>query len=1631
MADTDEKVLKITAVDNTAAAFKSVADNYAKMDRAAQDIYKNMGSSSFNYFNAVKGAVQSVGTSYTTLLTGAQATNRVMQQGGAAIGVVGKQATFAKGALQAAALAAQGVSVQSKAAGASGGGAMNLLTASVSQGTSAILSMAKGWVGLVGTIEGARRSYIGFGQLDTKMRLMQGRIGATKEEMQGLEETIAKISRTTGDSSEDSIKAFNKVYNAVGRNHEQARRVLPDLAIMAAGAGSGITEFSEIFTDTMRNFKIPADQAHLAMEQISYASRKLGVSLQELGPHAASLSESMYAAGYRGVDGLLRMNVILGAAKNATGDVGKAATLLQHILDGVAQEGGPLEKALGYVTGGLRDAIRKSLASGETDDPMGFIISDILAAKDQQKVLDAIGIRQIGVIRALAAAYGTLGPKMSAAQKAAGGMQAGKEILAGSEFAVKRLTASVSDLADKFGQLLDAVGVTWVVENLATAIGGAVKGLQEIIKLWKWIQGQGEKPKWAPDDWTLPGQFAKRPADVQKAIDEGRLKTDDQLKYEGYPAFGIGGAGKRRPKPSAILPELGSLYMPYEDWVKAGRPEDKHKAADEYARRYGLEQKEPTPEDLKRVEEMKARGTHFQQPTAVPYATPMPGTAPQAPWPGTTPQRVVETEQGTQLAHLPGITQSFMAGGEAIRLNAERFSDAVKTWKESINIEDRRNQGGVAWWQQAYQTIKDSITEVGRDLGIEAFRAPLTPEGSEAGTPLAIAAGTGDLDKLPQFAGGASKPLGLMGMQDEGEPPPVKLEETTTTATIKGAVAAGVEMGIKSAWDLFKIPGEAMGGAWMGEPERKGKYDVPTETPGVLTEEDVERQRMADEQRVKDAWRLAPWAMGAGAFDPKHSALRNMVPEMVPGAVRKAGDIAEAAPPRPTVQQMNAARAARRGQKPGVLPPQQVAVPEAGPAAAEAAVAAPAPQEAVAAPQAEAPVGAPSTQAPLAPSQAPTAPAASPAAVAAKAEEERKKPVAIKLSAAQLSALGADKGQGYGSSTDAKYLPASYRAGETGVYAGMPGAGPPGAGGTGYGGGTQLAPPHAGGTGRSRTGTTDTGTAAPPDASGGLKVPTSPEEAPTSVEQQPGLKREEQPAEGGGATAFLAQKRAGFKAEIAGDPALRKMLGAVVSSEQQDPAVIESLMNRTEMLNEQRAKQGKKPLTLKQMLGKRDDSFYGPIKHGYIDEHLRKMDDPAYARKMLEHVDAATGGSHRIGGYTDQGSEGDPNFIAGGTGVNIKGGKIVPPGTKGAERYNDWGITGSREWRERREAAIKAAEARGSARPSVPAQGPLSLEKMTIGGVGAAVRGDGGVPSAGGGAGGGKYKVSGGNIKGVRPELANVVKAASQDLPPGYTVETVSGKDARSTGTTNHPAGIAMDVQIRDPDGKVLPNAGFGPGMKMYEQLHQSMVLRGEKMYPGKKYIWGGGWISKAAGYGDRMHQQVVDESVPGSSKTSGGGYDPVKGAPGDSPFARSLMTKEEREAYRAKVKAAIARGDAPPVAAAPTPKPEAKAPERKPEPKAERKEEKGSDDETVALARGGRLGAGETALVGERGPELFTPHGAGNVIPNHMLGSQPTNIHFKVNDAQVQFARASMRRAADREVREARWNSYSDIGAA
>jgi hypothetical protein len=48
----------------------------------------------------------------------------------------------------------------------------------------------------------------------------------------------------------------------------------------------------------------------------------------------------------------------------------------------------------------------------------------------------------------------------------------------------------------------------------------------------------------------------------------------------------------------------------------------------------------------------------------------------------------------------------------------------------------------------------------------------------------------------------------------------------------------------------------------------------------------------------------------------------------------------------------------------------------------------------------------------------------------------------------------------------------------------------------------------------------------------------------------------------------------------------------------------------------------------------------------------------------------------------------------------------------------------------------------------------------------------------------------------------------------------------------------------------------------------------------------------------------------------------------------------------------------------------------------------------------GGSLNAGQMALVGENGPELFVPNSGGRIVPNNALGGggAPANIHLQID---------------------------------
>lgn len=177
---------------------------------------------------------------------------------------------------------------------------------------------------------------------------------------------------------------------------------------------------------------------------------------------------------------------------------------------------------------------------------------------------------------------------------------------------------------------------------------------------------------------------------------------------------------------------------------------------------------------------------------------------------------------------------------------------------------------------------------------------------------------------------------------------------------------------------------------------------------------------------------------------------------------------------------------------------------------------------------------------------------------------------------------------------------------------------------------------------------------------------------------------------GEGGSEFLRQQRSPLVDQVEKDPQLKKRMAALLSLENEGagPAVIESLYNRTTAINQERAKKGLPPISLKDMIHRPGrKSFYGPENQpGLVERRMAELDKDPKRRARLDKLIDQAAASNVIKGATDQGSGSDPN-------VYWPGGKTVIHG----ETFNDWGgglgHEGNRRFREAQQAAVRAAQA--------------------------------------------------------------------------------------------------------------------------------------------------------------------------------------------------------------------------------------------------------------------------------------------------------------------------------------------------
>ena len=567
-------------------------------------------------------------------------------------------------------------------------------------------------------------------------------------------------------------------------------------------------------------------------------------------------------------------------------------------------------------------------------------------------------------------------------------------------------------------------------------------------------------------------------------------------------------------------------------------------------------------------------------------------------------------------------------------------------------------------------------------------------------------------------------------------------------------------------------------------------------------------------------------------------------------------------------------------------------------------------------------------------------------------------------------------GTGYGGSSDSRFLRASYTPSGAGFpgSGGGGGAGPPGSGGTGYGGGSRsTTPPDSEPpvTGPRRD---QPAPEAPPAPGGGPTAPAP--EAPPAPGGAPGAPEPE------GVAGRLAADRAKFKAELDANPALREKVLRIAANEQGKhglgtQAVIESMMNRASHRGRTLAQEAR---------------WTGPERGYYERGNMGRgaLENPEHRAILERSLDATLAGGNVSDFATDNASQ----ALAAKRKRNQEmewtkdyGGELFfrpgrVSGSGNVQTHRTWMARMQRGGGTQTAALPPPA---GPPAPAAPGAPPAPAGPPAPGGfprtTGPApyhpphpghTPGDAPPAVPGGLPGEGEF---------VREQQDR--PGVQRRLPLQSEVRAYLESAGRETGLRADVYSGGQEKPFRNPrTGKWTSHRhdqGGAADLKLWDPVNRRYLDSSNpedaarmEAYTAAAVKYGATGVGHGPGY-----MGTGSLHIGGGAKTSWGGA---------SWIERARLAGMRARGPGGRAVAAPARPPAPPAPVAVAPPPAPPAP--------------------------GAPAATPTPL-----PTGPTQHEA--------------KVDLKVNDTQVQFARASMRRQADREVREARWNSYSDIGAA
>jgi TP901 family phage tail tape measure protein len=439
MAD-EETRIRITAVDNTAAASRSAASNIDRIGQATRNAMSNAQRSAQIMNNAITEGAKRTGRSF-------EEQKRIVEGAGGSYRRLGDEAEKS-GRRQESSHQRAGTAAK--------------------RHRDELDGMIGRYASMAVVAEGARRAFVNFGKEDERLRRMGNQAGETNERMQQLKVAIESAAKASGVGFADMVEGLDELRERAQLSVNDIEELAPAFADASRAAGVSGKEYARVFGSLMTNMGVTKKNAKEVMDIIQKGINDNQIEIQEFSAQIPKLTEAFEHWGLTGVQGATTMMAVLGRLKQQTGDTGKAAQSLSQIMEKSLDP--KVTEMLGYSVEGLKKKLARLVEGGE--NPLVAFL-DMLedAAKKGVDLDQLMGFRIRGTFRKLTGDTKALKDEIRKAGEAQG--QVAKDtanLNAGANKSVLDIINAYDRMEKKLGEVLAQQGTPKALDDITNSL---------------------------------------------------------------------------------------------------------------------------------------------------------------------------------------------------------------------------------------------------------------------------------------------------------------------------------------------------------------------------------------------------------------------------------------------------------------------------------------------------------------------------------------------------------------------------------------------------------------------------------------------------------------------------------------------------------------------------------------------------------------------------------------------------------------------------------------------------------------------------------------------------------------------------------------------------------------------------------------------------------------------------------------------------------------------------------------------------------------------------------------------------------------------------------------------------------